>query len=147
MQLVLRKTVNKLGKIGDIVNVKPGYARNFLLPQGLAMTVSAVNIAKIEVEKKIEVQREQEAREKALKDAERLAGASVTIASKASEEGHLYGSVTPQMIADALAKEGLTVTAKMVMLEDPIKELGVYEVKISVAADVEPSCRVWVVNE
>lgn len=147
MQLVLRKNVGKLGKIGDIVNVKPGYARNYLLPQGLAMLVSTVNIAKIETEKKVETQREAEAREKALKHAERLTGASVTVAVKASEEGHLYGSVTAQMIADALAKEGLEVAPRMIALEEPIKELGVYEIKIVIDKDVESDCRVWVVSE
>lgn len=147
MQLVLRKNVGKLGKIGDIVNVKPGYARNYLLPQGLAMAVSAANIARIETEKNVEIQRDSEAREKALQSAERLAGASVTVAVKASEEGHLYGSVTAQMIADALAKEGLEIAAKMIALEEPIKELGVYEVKIVIDKDVESDCRVWVVSE
>ena len=147
MQLVLRKNVGKLGKIGDIVNVKPGYARNYLLPQGLAMTVSAPNIARIEREEKVEVQREAEARKEAVQDAERLAGASVTIPVKASEEGHLYGSVTPQMISEALAKEGLDVAPKVVTLAEPIKELGVYDVKLVLGGDMETQCRVWVVSE
>ncbi|MEW6358892.1 MAG: 50S ribosomal protein L9 [Planctomycetota bacterium] len=147
MQLVLRKNVDKLGRIGDIVNVKPGYARNYLLPQGLAMTVSAPNLAQIEVEKKAETVREAEARKKAVEAAERLAEASVTISAKASEEGHLYGSVTPQMIAEALAKEGIEVSPKMIALDEPIKELGVYEVKIAIDREIEPVCRVWVVSE
>jgi len=147
MQLVLRKSIEKLGKIGDIVNVKPGYARNYLLPQGFAMPVSAANIATIETEKVAEAQREAEARERALADAERLAGASVTVSAKASEEGHLYGSVTAQMIAEALGKEGFDVAPKLIVLEEPIKEVGVYEVKITIDKNVESDCRVWVVSE
>ncbi|NOZ21590.1 MAG: 50S ribosomal protein L9 [Planctomycetes bacterium] len=147
MQLVLRKNIDNLGKIGDIVNVKPGYARNYLLPQDLAMPVSAQNLAQIEGEKKIEMEREIETRKKAVQAAERLAEVSVTIAAKASEEGHLYGSVTAQMVADAFAKDGIEVTPKMVALKEPIKELGVYEVKISISEEIEPVCRVWVVSE
>jgi len=147
MQLVLRKTIDNLGKIGDVVTVKPGYARNYLLPQGLAMSVTAQNMARVEVDKKAEMEIEAETRKKAVEAAGRLAETSVTIPGKASEEGHLYGSVTSQMIAEALAKEGIDIAPKMIELENPIKELGVYEVKIAIDREIEPVCRVWVVSE
>jgi len=147
MQVLLRKSVERLGDIGDVVEVKPGYARNFLLARGFAVTLSAGNIRRVEIEKKraeeARVRREQE-----LTDlAERLQAASVTVTAKANEEGHLFGSISAARIAELLQAEGYAVEEKMIALSEPIKELGVVEVPIHIAPEVTSSCKVWVVAE
>jgi len=147
MRLVLRKSVEKLGKIGDIVEVADGYGRNYLLPRGLAMHVSQANVARVEAERKVEEKRQEELRARTTELAGRMDGLSLTITAKASEEGHLYGSVGPQMVADALKAEGFDIEPRAISLAEAIKELGVYEVKINLGPDVEPVCKLWVVAE
>jgi len=147
MQVLLKKNVEKLGQIGDIVEVKPGYARNYLLLQGLAVPVSEANLKLVEREKK-QHELELKKREEELRQlAERLASASVTIQSKANEEGHLFGSVSAQQIADCLINEGYRVEARQIQLAEPIKDLGVYEIPIQLLQDLSVSFKVWVVGE
>lgn len=147
MEVLLRQEVEKLGKAGDLVKVAAGYARNYLLPRRLAVTVSKENLRLIDSERKKVVQ-EEEARLGGLREvAEKLGEASVTIAEKASPEGHLYGSVGPQQIASALHGLGFEIDAKMIMLDDPIKELNVYDVTVRLHADIEATCKVWVVSD
>ena len=147
MQVLLRKSVDRIGDIGDVVDVKPGYARNFLLARGFAVTLTAGNIRRVEIEKK----RNEEARVRRDQEfadlAERLQAASVTVTAKANEEGHLFGSVTAARIAELLQAEGYAVEEKMIALSEPIKELGVVEVPIQIAPEVASSCKVWVVAE
>lgn len=147
MQVLLRREIDHLGAAGDLVTVRPGYARNYLLPQGLALAVSPENARLIEAERETLVQAEQ-VRVKALADvAQKLADVSVTIADKASPEGHLYGSVNAARIADALQALGFEVDAKMVDLDEPIKELNVYDVPVRLHSGVEASVKVWVVSD
>ena len=147
MEILLRREVDRLGKAGDLVDVKPGYARNYLLPRGLAMVVSKENARLIESERDTLV-KEEEVRVQGLQDmAAKLDGASVTIADKASPEGHLYGSVNAARIAEALHAQGFDVTAKMVLLDEPIKELNVYDVSVRLHSGVETTCKVWVVSD
>ena len=147
MEVLLRRTIDKLGSAGDVVNVRPGYARNYLLPQGVALPVSKENSKIIETEREA-LKANENSRLHALREvAEKLADASVTIADKVSPEGHLYGSVTAHNIADALQAQGFEVTAKMVCLDEPIKELNVYEVLVRLAPDIEATCKVWVVSD
>jgi len=147
MQVLLRKDVERLGQIGEIVNVKSGYARNYLLPQGLAVTPTAGNVRRVEIEKKrIEEQRLLEEKELASL-AERLGSASITIAAKANEEGHLFGSVAAERIAEMLRSEGYKVEEKMIQLTEPIKELGVVDVPVQVGPELTASCKVWIVAE
>jgi len=147
MQVLLRKSVDRLGEIGDVVDVKPGYARNFLLARGFAVTLTAGNIRRVEIEKK-RAEEDRVRREQELADlAERLQAASVTVTAKANEEGHLFGSVTAAQIAELLQAEGYAVEEKMIALSEPIKELGVVEVPIHIAPEVASSCKVWVVAE
>ncbi|HRU06049.1 MAG TPA: 50S ribosomal protein L9 [Candidatus Brocadiia bacterium] len=147
MQVLLRKNVEKLGQIGDIVNVKLGYARNFLLPRGFAMEVTPVNLKVAEAEKRKHQEMLKKRDEELAQLAKRLNGASVTISSAANAEGHLFGSVSAQQIATALSDEGFAVDAKMLQLADPLKEVGVYDVVIQLKADLTATCKVWVVGE
>ena len=147
MEVLLRREVDKLGQAGDLVRVADGYAQNFLLPQGLAVTVSKANRQMVEVERKRLVQQE-EARVSDLREiAKKLAGTSVTITERTSSEGHLYGSVGPQQIAEALRKHGFEIEPKMVILEEPIKETNVYEVPVRLHPDIEVPCKIWVVSD
>ncbi len=147
MQLVLKQDVETLGKMGDIVTVKDGYGRNYLMPQGLADTVTEENIRRVE---KTRVRQEEEKNrelETVRSLAEQLDSASCTVVAKANEEGHLFGSVGPQQIVGALTADGFKVTQKMVELEPPIKDLGVYDVTIRLHPEVAATCKVWVVAE
>lgn len=148
MKLLLRETVDKLGTIGEIVAVPDGYGRNFLLPQGIAVAVTPENIRRLDAKKQELLAAEATKRG----DAEGLAGMvrarQVTIPAKAAgEEGKLYGSVTAQAIADQLRKDGLPVEARMVLLDHPIKELGVFDVRVRLFPGVEAEAKVWVVEE
>ena len=147
MQVLLRRDVNRLGKIGDMVNVKPGYARNYLLPCGLAVTLTKGNIRRVEIEKK-QLEQEQKAEEQEMAAiADNLKSASITISAKANEEGRLFGSVTAAQIAEMLQSEGYKVEEEMVQLTEPIKEIGVVEVPVQLKSDLISSCKVWVVAE
>ena len=147
MEVLLRREVEKLGKAGDLVKVTPGYARNYLLPQGLAVTVSKENARLVESERTKVIQQEDERVESLRETVQKLSEVSVTIPEKASPDGHLYGSVGPQQIAEALCQQGFEVDAKMVMLDEPIKELNVYDVSVRLHADIEAVCKVWVVSD
>jgi large subunit ribosomal protein L9 len=148
MQLILLQKVVNLGNLGDKVNVKPGYGRNFLVPQGKAVPATAANVAEFEAKRA-----EYEAKAKAsLEGAEgrkaRLEGASVTITANASTEGKLYGSVGPRDIAEALTKAGNAVEkSEVVMGEGPIRNTGEYDVVVHLHADIETTVKVIVVPE
>ncbi len=147
MELLLKKNVDKLGRIGDVVKVKDGYARNYLLPKGLATTVSPANLKQIEKEKiKMELQLKEE-RERLQGILEKISTASCSISARANEEGRLFGSVTAAQIADALAKEGYPVDKEMVKLDGPIKACGVFDVTISLNMELQTRCKVSVVKE
>jgi large subunit ribosomal protein L9 len=148
MQLILLQKVVNLGNLGDKVNVKPGYGRNFLVPQGKAVPATAANVAEFEAKRA-----EYEAKAKAsLEGAEgrkaRLEGVSVNISANASTEGKLYGSVGPREIAEALTAAGNPVEkSEVVMGEGPIRNTGEYDVVVHLHADVEITVKVNVVPE
>ena len=147
MELLLKKNVDKLGRIGDIVKVKEGYARNYLLPKGLATNVSPANLKQIEKEKiKLELQLKEE-RERLKGVLEKLSAASCTIPAKANEEGRLFGSITSAQIAEALAKGGYPVDKEMIKLDGPIKVCGEFDVTIALNIETQTKCKVTVVNE
>ena len=138
MQLILLQKVTNLGNLGDKVNVKPGYGRNFLVPQGKAVPATASNLADFETRRA-----EYEAKAKSL-----LEGASVTVHANAATEGKLYGSVTPRDIAEALTKAGYEVgKSEVIMGEGPIRRTGEYDVLIHLHADVEVTVKVIVAGE
>ncbi|MFC3549588.1 50S ribosomal protein L9 [Lysobacter cavernae] len=148
MQLILLQNVTNLGKLGDKVNVKPGYGRNYLVPQGKAVPATATNLADFEAKRA-----EYEAKAKAqLEGAEgrkaALEGVEVTITANASTEGKLYGSVSPRDIAEALTKIGHKVDKSEVVLgEGPLRRTGEHEVVVRLHADIESTVKVIVVGE
>lgn len=146
-EVLLKKDVENLGKRGEVVKVADGYARNYLFPKNLATTVTPENIRLIELEKVRMVQEEMMKLEEFKALAARLESISCTIEAKASEEGHLYGSVNPQMIAEALEKEGIELDPKAIKLENPVKELGIYTIPIQLHPEVQASTKIWVVEE
>ncbi len=147
MQLMLVEDVTHLGKAGDVVEVKPGYARNYLMPRGLATFVTPHNMKLLEVHK-IKVLKIREAKLADLRAmADQLQRISVTIQSNANEEGHLYGSVGAPEIVVALKAQNLTVDQDAVKLEGVIKELGLYEVKLVLAPEIEATIKVLVIGQ
>lgn len=147
MRVILKETIESLGIIGSEVDVKKGYARNFLIPQSKAVPATAENRKKMEQErKKIELQLAKE-RERAEEMAERLKGVTVQIPAKVADEDRLYGSVTVRDIADALAQQGVEVQRRSILLPNTIKNLGTYQVPVRVYRDIEPEITVEVVPE
>jgi large subunit ribosomal protein L9 len=147
MKVLLCEDVADLGWYGDVVDVKAGYARNCLLPQGLAVAPSETAVKSMAAEK---AQRDQQ-RHLKRREQERLVaaveGAEVIISAKANELGHLFGSVMEKDVADKLAEQGLAVTADMVRMSGHIKELGSHEVTVKVSPDLKATVRVMVVSE
>jgi large subunit ribosomal protein L9 len=146
MKLLLQRNVDKLGRIGDVVDVSRGYGRNYLLPQGLAVELTPDNINRFETMKRRLIALEQENKDKQIVLAKELEKASCTIIANSSEEGHLYGSVSARDIAAQLAADGFQVEQKCILLEQPIKELGIYMVKVRLHPEVECQMKVWVVK-
>ena len=147
IELILRKDVETLGKVGDVVKVTPGYARNFLLPQGLAAQVTPEALQWIEAEK-ARLRKEEAGRIQSLKaQAKKLEGVSATVSVKVGEDGQMFGSVTALDIAKALAAEGVEVDPKKIHIEQPIRILGVANVPIKLHPDVTARVKIWVVEE
>ncbi len=137
MKVVLLERVEKLGSIGDVVTVKPGFARNFLLPQEKALRATEANLARFEREREILEKRNAERAAAARKEGEHLDGASFTLIRQASESGHLYGSVSTRDIAEAASDENFTVTRGMVDLHVAIKTLGLHDVRLVLHPEVD----------
>ena len=145
VELLLIQTVDHLGKQGEVVRVKRGYAQNYLLPQGLA-TVATDHHKRMVEKHKARLQAIQNARLTGLRQmAEELGRQSVTIEANANDEGHLYGSVGAVDIVNALKAAQITITADQVRLQGPLKELGLYTVKIHLGHEIEADLKVWVV--
>jgi large subunit ribosomal protein L9 len=147
MQLVLTEDVAHLGKQGDVVEVKPGYGRNYLLPRGMATIPTAHNLRLLE-RYKIRVRQAREARIADLKAlAEQIAKmAGITIEANANDEGHLYGSVAAPEVSRGLVAKGMPIEAEMVRLEGPIKETGLYAVKLNLGYEIETEVKVAVIK-
>ncbi|MBM4060077.1 MAG: 50S ribosomal protein L9 [Planctomycetes bacterium] len=147
MELLLKQNVEHLGRTGDVVDVKPGYARNYLLPHGLAVMVTKSNVTEIE-RARARALAEEQSRILSLKElAAKIGETSVTVEGRANAEGHLFGSVSPAQIAAALREKGVRVDDKQVRLEAPLKEIGVFDVKVHLHATVETTVKVWVVQQ
>jgi large subunit ribosomal protein L9 len=147
MDVILREDVKDLGRAGQLVKVKPGYARNFLLPKGLAYEATEGNRRRIEAEAKARTARQAQDREAANDLAARLAATPLTIRGKAGEGERLFGSITAQDIADALAKSGLPIDKRKIELEHPIKTVGQHTVQVNLHHDVKGEVRLTVVPE
>ena len=136
MQIILLERVAKLGQMGEIVNVKDGYARNFLLPQGKGLRVNTANLARFEAEKAVLEARNLETRKEAESAAAKIDGQQFVVIRSASDGGALYGSVTTRDVADAATENGYTVERGQVVLQGPIKELGLHDVTITLHPEV-----------
>lgn len=147
MKVVLREDITRLGKKGDVVDVAPGYARNFLIPKKLALQVEKVNLEAIRRSAAREMKKRQREERYITEMAEKMKGMSITIPMKAGSDDKLYGSVNEQYIAEALKKEGIEIEKAKIELNEPIKLLGVYDVPIKLSHEVVVSIKVWVVKE
>ena len=147
MEVILLEDVENLGKIGDLVKVADGYARNFLIPKNKALVATKRNIKELEHAKRLA----QSKKKQELKTAEdmvtRLETLRITIPAKVGEEDKLFGSVTTRNIAEALEKEGIEIERRKILLEEPIKTTGVFDVPVRIHAELIGKLRVWVVAE
>lgn len=142
MQVILLERIPKLGQMGDVVEVKPGYARNYLVPQGKALYATKEAIEAFEARRKQLEAANLERRAEAEQMAERIRGRSVVIIRQAGESGHLYGSVTARDIAEAFTAEGVTLTRHQIRIEQPIKQLGLHTVRVALHPEVEVELQV-----
>ncbi|MGQ9805106.1 MAG: 50S ribosomal protein L9 [Chlorobiales bacterium] len=136
MKIILKKEVDKLGEIGDMLIVKDGYARNYLIPKGLAVRATDGMLKAIEIEKKqkaFKIERERKAARELAESLERLL---LKVKVKAGEEGRLYGTVTTQMVVDGLKSKGFEIDRKQITIDPPIKQVGKYEVAVKLYFDV-----------
>ena len=147
IEVILREDVKSLGKAGELVRVKPGYARNYLLPHGLAFEATEGNRKRIAAEARARAARGQVERAEVEREAAVLGSLSLSLAGKAGEEGKLFGSITAQDIADALAAQGHPIDRRRIELEHPIKTLGQHDVRVRLHSEVTAEVRVSVVAE
>lgn len=147
MKIILRADVENLGHLGDVVSVKPGYGRNFLLPQGMAMLATPANLKVFELERKKLQARMDSLRSDANSVASKLEGMVLIIAMRVGENDKLYGSVTTSIIGDALVAQGVDVDRRRILLDAPIRVLGEHAVRVRLHADVIPSFTVKIVSE
>ncbi len=147
LKVVLRSDVPGVGKIGDVKQVKDGFARNFLLPQNLAVIATDHALKQMELEQKKRQARLVQERKKAEELAQKLNGFSLTITVEVNEEEKLYGSLTVQDIQKSLAGEGIDVEKKCIVLEAPLKALGIYDIDVRLHPEVTSKIKVWVVKK
>ena len=146
MRVLLCKSVPELGEVGDVVEVKPGYARNYLIPQGLANRPTEENLKAVEKDKARRLAELAKRREEVEARAEVVRGREITISARANEEGHLYGSLGPAQICAALAEEGVFIEPELVHLEEPIRRPDKYDVQVVFAENVTATIHAWVVR-
>ncbi|HEX5726172.1 MAG TPA: 50S ribosomal protein L9 [Longimicrobiaceae bacterium] len=147
MQVILRDRLENLGEAGEIVEVKPGYARNYLIPQGLAYEATAANKRRLESERAAQGRREAATLDDARARAGSIEGVSLTFHARAGQEGKLFGSITAADIAERLAAQGIEIDRRQIELDEPIKSLGVTSVPVRLHAQVKPEVKVWVIQE
>ncbi|GMU35933.1 MAG: 50S ribosomal protein L9 [Phycisphaerae bacterium] len=147
MKVLLRKDVDPLGIVGDVVDVSEGYARNYLFPQGLALQPTKGNMRALTKERAAAAERRRLALEQMRRAAQALEGVEVTIVAAANEEGVLYGSVGPREIAHALVEEGHPVKTEYVRMSSPLRHLDRITVEVRFAPDIKTEVKVWVVRE
>ncbi len=147
MQVILKDNVKDLGHIGDMVNVKDGFARNFLIPKGFAVEANPKNLKALEHEKRKIQELVKKAKSAAEDLASKVSGTSITIKAKSGEEDKLFGSVTAMDIAEALKKEGIDIDKKKIVLDEPIKRLGSYTVSVKIHQEVSAQVNVNVERE
>ncbi len=147
MKIILRQDYDSLGKTGDVVTVKDGYARNFLIPKRIAVSATPKNVKILEEEQKTIQHRKDKDRRRAEVLAKEMEKISLTATVPVGEEDRVFGSVTAQSVADLLKEKGYDIDKRKIQLDEPIKALGIYTVPLKLHTDVEAKIRVWVVKE
>lgn len=147
MEVILKQDVDKIGKTGQVVKVKDGFANNFLIPKGMAMPKTQANLKKLERQNQERLAELENSRKEAEALKEKLAGLSLTIPALSQEGDALYGSIARQDIAAALKEEGLEIDKAVIFLEEPIKSLGIYEIPIKLHPEILAKVKVWVVKK
>ena len=147
MKVILRKNFDQLGKVGDVLTVKDGYARNYLIPRQIAYQATKGNILALEEEKKQILKKEVKELEAAQKFASDLEKVSITIPVKVGEEDKIFGTVTNQMIAESLKEKGYDIDKRKIEITEQIKSLGIYSVSIKIHPSVSATVKTWVVRE
>jgi len=147
MKVIILKDIKKIGKQGEVIEVKDGYARNYLIPNGFALVANKDNMQRLEKIKKTRMLLEEKEQGEALKIKEKLDNTSVTITVEAKENDEIYGSINEAHIVKALKEEGFELERKQIKLDTPIKKLGAYSVEIKLYTGVESKLRVWIVKK
>lgn len=147
MEVILKQDVDRIGKAGAVVKVKDGFARNFLLPNGLAVLLTSANLKKIEEVKLHKTLQSEKAKKEAQDLSGRLANLSLTLSVLTQDEDKLYGSIGSQEIANALKEENVDIDKSAIILNEPIKSLGVYEVPVKLHPEISTTVKVWVVKK
>jgi large subunit ribosomal protein L9 len=147
MKVILREDVQQIGKAGDVVEVKDGYARNYLIARDLAVRADAGHMKQLEHERKLLKDKSEKALKQAKDLAQKIENASCTIPVQVGEEDKLFGSVTSIDIEKCLAKEGVVIDKKSIQLDEPIRALGVFQIPVKVSPEVEAKLKVWIVKE
>lgn len=147
MKVILIDNVDRLGKTGDVITVKEGYARNYLIPQNKAKPATPGNMKFLEALKKKKSQEDAKIVAEAKALADKISGLSLTIAAQAGEEEKLFGSISNDAVSAALAEEGINIDKRDIILDEPIKKLGVYQVAVKIHPEVKANLRVWIVKK
>lgn len=147
MEVILTKDVERIGKAGQVIKAKDGFARNFLIPNKLAVALNTINLKKLEDEKQRKLQQLDKTKKEAQGLKEKLSALSLTIPVLTQEEEKLYGSITANDLAAALKEEGLEVEKNLIDLAEPIKSLGIYEVPVKLHPEVLVKIKVWIVKK
>jgi large subunit ribosomal protein L9 len=147
MRVILRESLDKLGQAGEVVTVRSGYGRNYLLPRGLAVLATEKDVARFEHDKRVIAARAAKMSKELAAQADKLNQVSVTITASVGEGDRLYGSVTTRDIAEALRDKGINLDSKKLQLAEPIKALGLTEVPVKVGPNLNPTIKVWVVKK
>ena len=147
MKVILREDIDKVGKSGQIVEVKDGFGRNYLIPRGLAAVATRKNVSQLEHEKRIIGDGQKKKLGAAELLADKLANLSLTIFCQVGEQDKLFGAVTSRDIADQLRREGYEIDRRQIVLEDPLKQLGVFTVPVKLGEGIEVALKVWLVRK
>lgn len=147
MQIILLKSAKKLGKEGDVLDVKDGYARNYLIPQGIALLATSDSLKRLEKIKRIRKKTAEKSLVKAKEIKDALEDISLTISAKAKDDDEIYGSITAVQVAKAFKEEKIDIEMKMIQMEEPIKKLGAYTITVKIHPTIEANVRVWIVKK
>ncbi len=146
MKVILTEDISNLGPAGEVIDVKDGYARNYLIPKNLAVKATKSNLNRVEQIKTARANREERRKKNLATLAETLEGFSVDIPVQVGDDDKIYGAVTQHMVLEALRAKGFNIEKKTIQLEEPIKQLGVYNIEIKLHPEVRPQIRIWVVS-